>query len=52
MMVGNGQQRLMVVPELSLAVTMFAGHYNELSPEIAWMPDRLLGEYVIDALIP
>jgi CubicO group peptidase (beta-lactamase class C family) len=51
-MSGNGQQRVMVVPELSLAVTMFAGHYNDPSPEIGWMPDRLLVEYVIDSLIP
>lgn len=49
-MVGNGQQRVIVVPELSLAVTMFAGHYNDQSR--AWMPDRLLVEYVIDSLIP
>jgi CubicO group peptidase (beta-lactamase class C family) len=51
-MPGNGQQRVMVVPELSLAVTMFAGHYNDPSAEIRWMPDRLLVEYVIDSLIP
>jgi CubicO group peptidase (beta-lactamase class C family) len=51
-MSGNGQQRVMVVPELSLAVTMFAGHYNDPSPEIGWMPDRILVEYVVDSLIP
>jgi CubicO group peptidase (beta-lactamase class C family) len=51
-MLGNGQQRVMVVPELSLAVTMFAGHYNESGTEIQWMPDRLLVEYIIDALRP
>lgn len=51
-MSGNGQQRVMVVPELSLAVTMFAGHYNDTSVEIGWMPDRLLVEYMIDALTP
>jgi CubicO group peptidase (beta-lactamase class C family) len=49
-MVGNGQQRVMVVPELSLAVTMFAGHYNDHSR--AWMPGRLLVEYIVEALIP
>ncbi len=37
-MSGNGRQRVMVVPELSLAVTMFAGHYDETSAEIVWMP--------------
>lgn len=51
-MSGNGQQRVMVVPELSLAVTMFAGHYNDASAEIGWMPDRLLVDYIIDALAP
>lgn len=51
-MLGNGQQRVMVVPELSLAVTMLAGHYDDPSAAIGWMPDRLLVEYIIDALIP
>jgi CubicO group peptidase (beta-lactamase class C family) len=51
-MLGNGQQRVMVVPELSLAVTMFAGHYYDPSAEIRWMPDRLLVEYVVNSLIP
>jgi CubicO group peptidase (beta-lactamase class C family) len=51
-MLGNGQQRVMVVPELALAVTMFAGHYHDPNPEINWMLNRLLVEYVVDALIP
>jgi hypothetical protein len=42
MIVGNGQQRVTVVPELSLAVTMFAGQYNDPDPEINWMPERIL----------
>jgi CubicO group peptidase (beta-lactamase class C family) len=51
-MLGNGQQRVMVGRELSLAVTMFAGHYGDSNPEIKWMPDRILVEYVVDSLIP
>lgn len=44
-MLGNGQQRVMLVPELGVVVTLFAGFYGENT----WMPDRLLVEHVIEA---
>lgn len=47
-MIGNGQQRVMLVPELGIVVTLFAGHYGGNS----WMPDRLLVKHIIDAMIP
>lgn len=50
-MLGMGGQRVMVVPELTLAVTMFAGHYNDPNLEINWLPDRLLVEHIIEAMI-
>lgn len=52
MMSGNGQQRVMVVPELGLSVTLLAGHYDDPSAETTWMPDRILVERVIEAISP
>lgn len=49
---GNGQQRVMVVPERALTVTVLAGHYDTSDPAVVWMPDRLLMEYIIDAIVP
>lgn len=45
-MLGNGQQRVMLLPELGVAVTLLAGYYGENT----WMPDRLLVEHVLEAL--
>lgn len=49
---GNGQQRVMVIPDLSLAVTVLAGFYDSSDPTEIWAPDRLLMEYIIDAIVP
>lgn len=46
MMSGNGEQRVMVAPDLGLVLTVFAGEYGE----VTWMPDRLLVEHVVEAL--
>lgn len=43
MMAGNGEQRLMVVRELGVVLTVVAGEYGE----VTWMPDRLLVEKVV-----
>jgi CubicO group peptidase (beta-lactamase class C family) len=45
---GNGEQRVMVVPELGLVLTVLAGEYGQ----VTGMPDRLLVEYVVSALAP
>jgi CubicO group peptidase (beta-lactamase class C family) len=41
---GNGQQRIFVVPELNMVVTMLAGRYNH--PTAAGLPNRLLEQIV------
>jgi CubicO group peptidase (beta-lactamase class C family) len=46
MMWGNGEQRVMVVPDFGIVLTVFGGEYGE----VTGMPDRLLVEYVIDAV--
>lgn len=46
MMWGNGEQRVMVVSDLGIVLTVFGGEYGE----VTGMPDRLLVEYIIDAL--
>ena len=49
-MLGNGLQRVMVVPELGLAMTMFAGHYDDPDPDVGWIPARILVKHVIEAM--
>lgn len=46
--VGNGQQRIYVLPELRLVVTVMAGRYND--PNASRLPERLLLEHIIPAL--
>ena len=43
--IGNGQQRIFVLPELGLAVTVLAGRYND--PTASRLPDRLLLEHIL-----
>lgn len=46
--VGNGQQRIYVLPELRLVVTVLAGRYND--PTASRLTERLLLEHIIPAL--
>jgi CubicO group peptidase (beta-lactamase class C family) len=48
--IGNGQQRIYIVPALDLVVTILAGRYND--PTAQRLPDRLLIEHVIPAASP
>jgi CubicO group peptidase (beta-lactamase class C family) len=45
---GNGQQRIYVVPELNIVVTILAGRYND--PTAANLPTRLLVEQIIPSV--
>lgn len=47
---GHASQRVILVPELGLSVTMFAGLYDTSDPEEIWMPDRLLAEGLPEAV--
>ena len=47
---GNGEQRIFVVPELHMVVTMLAGRYND--PTARGLPDRLLLEQIVPAVLP
>lgn len=46
MMAGNGEQRVMVVPELGIVLTVFGGEYGR----VTGMADRLLVEHIIEAM--
>ena len=48
--IGNGQQRIFIVPALDLVVTILAGRYND--PTAQRLPDRLLLEHIIPAALP
>ena len=47
---GNGNQRVILVPEQGLCVTIFAGEYNTTSDTIPWFPDRLVLEHVLPSI--
>jgi CubicO group peptidase (beta-lactamase class C family) len=51
MMLGNGQQRVMVIPELGVAVTVLAGLYDDAGPAAMWAPDRLLMDHIVPAVL-
>ncbi len=46
--VGNGGQRVFLVPELKMGVTMLGGAYND--PRFFWTPERLLIERIVPAV--
>ena len=45
--VGNGEQRIIVVPHLSLVVTVLGGFYND--PESGWLPEEILMREILPA---
>jgi CubicO group peptidase (beta-lactamase class C family) len=45
---GRGQQRIYVLPTLSMVVTVLAGLYND--PRAEWLPERLLIEHILPAM--
>lgn len=47
--VGNGGQRIILVPELKMGVTMLGGAYND--PRYFWTPERLLIERIVPAVL-
>jgi CubicO group peptidase (beta-lactamase class C family) len=46
---GNGQQRIYVIRELDLVLTVLAGRYND--PTAQRLPDRLLVEHIVPAVL-
>lgn len=46
---GNGEQRIFVVPSLGLVVVHVAGRYND--PEADWMSERLLLNHIVPAAL-
>ena len=46
--VGNGGQRIIVIPSLRIVVTVLAGFYND--PRHFWTPERLLLEHILPAV--
>lgn len=46
--VGNGEQRIFVVPSLDLVVVHVAGRYND--PDAAWMSERLVLTHIVPAV--
>jgi CubicO group peptidase (beta-lactamase class C family) len=45
---GNGQQRIYILPAVSVVVTVLAGRYND--PSAQWLPERLLIEHILPAV--
>lgn len=48
--VGNGGQRIILIPSLGLSVTVLSGFYND--PRHFWTPERLLLEHILPAIAP
>jgi CubicO group peptidase (beta-lactamase class C family) len=48
--VGLGNQRIILIPELQLSVTMFAGEYDSEDPTVPWLPDQLMVDHVFPAV--
>lgn len=46
--VGNGEQRVIVLPQLSMVVTMLAGFYDD--PDNTWTPENILIEKILPCL--
>jgi CubicO group peptidase (beta-lactamase class C family) len=46
--VGNGAQRVFMIPSLHMVVVHLAGRYND--PDADWMPERLLLEHILPAV--
>lgn len=46
--IGNGGQRIMMIPELDLVVVIFAGFYDD--PSKNWVPETIVREYILPAI--
>lgn len=46
--IGNGGQRIIVVPDLDLVVAVFAGFYED--PSNNWTPDAIVREYILPGI--
>jgi hypothetical protein len=46
--VGNGEQRIFVIPSLNALVVLLAGHYND--PGSLWLSERLLVNHIVPAV--
>ena len=44
--VGNGDQRIFVLPDIGMAITVFAGNYNDFRHSVG---ERIMGQ-VLEAL--
>jgi hypothetical protein len=47
--IGNGQQRIFVLPGLDMVVTIFAGRYNDFTTGGA-LGSRILREHILPAV--
>lgn len=46
---GNGNQRVLVIPQLEMAITLFGGFYNDGTR--SWLPHELVFSFVLPALV-